>query len=43
MYDIEAKRKPESTFEETKVCDVYNDFFEIYEEAKEFIDDAYRA
>ena len=27
MYDIEAERKPESTFKETKICDVYNDFF----------------
>lgn len=44
MYDIEAERKPKSTFKETKICDVYNDFFfETYEEAKEFVDDAYRA
>lgn len=27
MYDIEAERKSESTFKETKICDVYNDFF----------------
>lgn len=43
MYDIEADEKPKSTFKETKICDVYNDFFETYEEAKEYIDDAYIA
>lgn len=43
MYNIEAERKPKSTFKETKICDAYNDFFETYEEAKEFVDDAYRA
>lgn len=35
---IEAEEKPESTFTETRRKDIYNDWFESMEEAKEFVE-----
>ena len=34
---VEADKKPEDTYKETKRCDVYVNWFESYEEAMKFI------
>ena len=40
---VEADTKPESTMVENKMCDEYRDYFEDYEEARRFVEDAKRA
>jgi hypothetical protein len=40
---IEAVSKPENSFTITKRRDIYNDWFESYEEAQEFVEEAKRA
>lgn len=40
---VEADTKPENTMVENKMCDEYRDYFEDYEEARRFVEDAKRA
>lgn len=37
---VEAVTKPESTFTSTSRKDIYNDWFESFEEAKQFVEEA---
>lgn len=37
---VEAATKPESTFASTSRKDIYNDWFESFEEAKQFVEEA---
>lgn len=40
---IEADKKPESTFTETRYKDIYTDWFQSKEEAEEFVKQSYNA
>ncbi len=37
---VEASAKPESTFTSTSRKDIYNDWFDSFEEAKQFVEEA---
>lgn len=37
---LEAAKKPESPFTSTSRKDIYNDWFESFEEAKQFVEEA---
>ena len=43
MYQVEAEEKPENRMVENKMCDEYHDYFDTYEEAKEYWSDAQKA
>ena len=43
IFPVEAATKPESTMEENRMCDVYRDFFDTFEEAAAWADQARRA
>lgn len=36
---VKAEEKPQDTYREAKRCDVYVNWFETYEEAREFINE----
>ncbi len=40
VFPLEAEGKPKNTMVETKLCDVYHDYFENFEDAKRFAEDA---
>lgn len=40
---IEAESKPENTMVENKMCDEYHDYFDTYEEAAKYAQDARNA
>lgn len=40
---IEAESKPENTMAENKMCDEYHDYFDTYEEAAKYAQDARNA
>ncbi len=42
MTQIEVDEKPKNTMVENKMCDEYHDYFDTYEEAKKFWQDAQR-
>lgn len=37
---VEAEEKPESGFKSTRRCDIYVDYFESLDEAKQFIEES---
>lgn len=37
IFSIKANKKPEDTMIEARICDVYYDYFETYEEAERFL------
>lgn len=43
IFPVEATAKPESTMEENRMCDEYRDFFDTFEEATAWADQARRA
>lgn len=43
IFPVEAEAKPESTMEENRMCDEYRDFFDTFEEAAAWADQARRA
>lgn len=43
MYQIEAEEKPENSMVENKMCDEYHDYFDTYEEARQYWQDAQNA
>lgn len=43
MHELECDTIPESTFEETKRCDIYHDYFTDRSEALQMIEDAKNA
>lgn len=43
MYQIEANEKPQNTMVENNLCDQYNDYFDTYEEAYKFWEEAQTA
>lgn len=43
IFPVEAATKPESTMEENRMCDEYRDFFDTFEEAATWADQARRA
>ncbi len=36
IYEVNAKEKPQNEQVENKMCDEYRDYFNTYEEAKQF-------
>lgn len=40
---IKAKKKPKNTLKETPRLDIYNDWFDDYDAALKFVDDAKKA
>ena len=36
MYEVEANEKPKNSNVENSICDEYHDYFESYDEAKQF-------
>lgn len=43
IITIEADRKPESTNQETRSCDIYYDYFDTYAEANKYRQECYKA
>lgn len=43
IFPVEAATKPESTMVENRMCDEYRDFFDTFEEAAAWADQARRA
>ena len=42
-FSVEATEKPENSSVENRLCDEYRDYFDTYEEAKEYERDCWRA
>lgn len=40
---VDAEKKPENDFVENRMCDEYYDYFDSYEEARKFYDNAKKA
>ena len=43
MYKVETEEKPKNSMVENMLCDEYHDYFDTYEEAKEYYDNAQNA
>lgn len=43
MYDVKANEKPENEQVENMMCDEYRDYFESYNEARKFWEEAQKA
>lgn len=43
IFNVQADKKPESTSQETRLCDIYYDYFDTYEEANKHRQECYNA
>ena len=43
MYQIESEEKPKDGMVENRMCDEYHDYFDNYEDAKKWWEDAQKA
>lgn len=43
LFTVQADKKPENTNQETRLCDIYYDYFDAYEEANKHLQECYNA